>query len=325
MVDGMSVEIEDRAVSCGEHVVHFYADDAELLSAVGPYLSAAAQAGEVAIVIATESHRRAFESQLQASGVDVAQARLRGELLCLDAAETIAQFMTDGEIDQAAFHELIGGLMRRASASGRAVRAYGEMVALLWDAGEVLAAIELETLWNELAQELPFTLFCSYPAASVLGSEHANALHEVCHLHSAVLPRSDGGLTQHDSRTASELAAEFPARLEAPGEARRLLISELRQWGLEEPLVQDAALVLTELASNAVRHAGTPFSVAVLAEDSTLRIAVGDACPLAATVPHRELAPPLATHGLGLIDALAADWGVEHTPEGKIVWAQLRS
>ena len=77
--------------------------------------------------------------------------------------------------------------MRDAAASGRRVRAYGEMVALLWDAGDVLGAIELETLWHELGRELSFSLFCSYPASSVSGPEHAQALHQVCHLHSAVL------------------------------------------------------------------------------------------------------------------------------------------
>jgi DcmR-like sensory protein/histidine kinase-like protein len=321
----VSVNIKDRAVESGGHVVHFYEDDVELLDAVGPYLTAAAQAGEVAIVIATEAHRQAFEAELAASGVDLTQARARGELLCLDAAETMAAFMPEGEIDHAAFHEVVGGLVRHAAGSGRGVRAYGEMVALLWDAGDVLAAIELETLWNDLARELPFTLFCSYPAASVLCSEHAQALHEVCHLHSTVLASSDGELASSADTQEREFSAEFAPELKAPGEARRLLIGELRRWGHEEALVQDAALVLTELASNAVRHARTSFSIAVRAEGSTLRIAVRDTRPLAAPVLHGELASPLATHGLGLIDTLAVDWGVDGTTDGKVVWAQLRA
>jgi anti-sigma regulatory factor (Ser/Thr protein kinase) len=321
----MSVEIRDRKFGSGEHVVHFYEHNGELIEAVGPYLSAAARTGEVAIVIATEAHRRAFEAELEVSGIDLAQAYARGELLLLDAAETMVAFMPDGEIDHDAFHEVVGGLVRNAADSGRAVRAYGEMVALLWDAGDVLAAIELERLWNDLARELPFTLFCAYPAASVLGGEHAAALHEVCHLHSSVLHPPDGEQLPADSSKQDELAAEFPARLEAPGQARRLLIGALRRWGHDESLVQDAALVLTELASNAMRHAGTSFSIAVRAEASVLRIAVRDESPLAATVRNGELAPPLATHGLGVIDAVAADWGVESTPDGKVVWAQLRT
>ena len=41
---------------------------------------------------------------------------------------------------------------------------FGEMVWLLWDAGQVNAAIEVETLWNELGHQYPFSLLCAYPA-----------------------------------------------------------------------------------------------------------------------------------------------------------------
>lgn len=118
-----------------------------------------------------------------------------GRFVALDAAETMAAFMLDGQIDREAFRELVGGLLCTARESGRSVRAYGEMVALLWDAGDVLAAIELERLWNELGRKLQFSLFCSYPVACVSRSEHAEALHEVCHLHSCVLNGGSGELS----------------------------------------------------------------------------------------------------------------------------------
>ena len=78
--------------------------------------------------------------------------------------------------------------MRRAAATGRPVRAYGEMVALLWEHGDVLAAIELEELWNDLGRELDFSLLCAYRSASVQGDEHAQALEQVRLLHSSELP-----------------------------------------------------------------------------------------------------------------------------------------
>jgi hypothetical protein len=62
------------------------------------------------------------------------------------------------------------------------------MVTLLWQAGDVLSAIDLETLWNELAGELPFSLYCSYRSDSMMGHAQADALHEVCRLHSSVVP-----------------------------------------------------------------------------------------------------------------------------------------
>jgi anti-sigma regulatory factor (Ser/Thr protein kinase) len=308
----VAVDIQDFALDGGEHVVQFYEHDAELVEAVGPYLLAAAAGGDVAIVIATEAHRRAFEAELEAEEIDVAHLSASGRFICLDAASTMATFMSGGQIDHDAFHEAIGGLVRTAAESGRPIRAYGEMVALLWDSGDVLAAIELETLWNDLARELPFSLFCSYPAASVASSEHAEALHQVCHLHSSVL----------NPLAETELVAEFPAEREAPGRARRMAVASLLQWGHNEPLLEDVALVLSELATNAVVHAGSPFSVAVRVEDSTLRVAVADASPLTAAMREQGLSVQRG-HGLGLVDVLATRWGVEHTSDGKVVWAEL--
>jgi anti-sigma regulatory factor (Ser/Thr protein kinase) len=331
----VAVQTQDSAIELGEHIVQFYEDDAELLEAVSPYLTAAAVAGDVAIVIATEAHRQAFEAALEEDGIDVAEMIASGRLFWLDAASTMAEFITDGEIDHDAFDELIGGLVRTAAESGRPVRAYGEMVALLWDEGDVLGAIELERLWNELARELPFSLFCSYPAASVAGSEHAEALHQVCHLHSSVL-HSPAFLEEQVTveEMAVEMVAEFAAEREAPGHARRLVVAALREWGHDEALVQDAALVLSELATNAVVHAGSPFSVAVRAQESVLRVAVQDASPLDAASSEQGWAPEQgsvtghglvarAGHGLGLIDVLATRWGVEASASGKVVWAEI--
>jgi anti-sigma regulatory factor (Ser/Thr protein kinase) len=320
----VAVETQDIAVGTGEHFVQFYEHDAELGGAVGPYLAAAARAGEVAIVIATEAHRRAFTVELEAEGIDLAQLSAGGRFLSLDAADTMAAFMADGQIDHDAFHEVVGGLVRKTASSGRPVRVYGEIVALLWDAGDVLAAIELETLWNDLARELTFTLFCSYPAASVAGSEHAEALHQICHLHSSVLPSANDDWRGAGQCSQTKLVTEFAAERDSPGRARHLVVGTLRQWGHDDDiLVEDTALIVSELATNAVVHAGSPFSVAVRVEDSTLRVAVQDASPLAAGVSEERGLIPRIGHGLGLIDELSTRWGVESTPDGKVVWAEL--
>jgi anti-sigma regulatory factor (Ser/Thr protein kinase) len=319
----VAVDNQDIVVARREHVVQFYEHDAELLGAVVPYLAAGVAAGEVAIVIATKAHRRALEVELGACGIDLARAGADGRLVSLDAAATMASFMAGGQIDRDAFHELVGGLMREARKVGRPVRAYGEMVALLWEAGDVLAAIELETLWNDLAREHPFSLFCSYPAASVSGSECADALHAVCRLHSSVFhPASDGLQTDGHADGRILAAAEYPAEPESPGRARRLAVRALRGAGHDDALVYGAAIVLSELANNAVLHAGSAFSIAVRIQDSTLHIAVRDASPLDAAAVGQGLIVRLG-HGLGLIEALATCWGIESAPAGKVVWAEL--
>jgi anti-sigma regulatory factor (Ser/Thr protein kinase) len=325
----VAVETRDDAIAEGAHVVHFYEHDAQLLAAVGPYLLAAVQAGETAIMIATEPHRRAIEAALRAQDIDLPATAADGRLISLDAAATAAMLMPDGELDREAFQEVIGGTLRRATASGGTVRAYGEMVSVLWDEGNVLAALELEALWNELGRELPFTLFCSYPATSVAGAEHAQALHHVCHMHSSATSATTAvSLAVEDpppgySSTERALRAGLAPDANAPAHARQLVADVLRGWGYGDRAVGDAKLIVSELTSNAVRHAQSQFWLEVeVQEDSSLRVAVEDRMPLADAIANGGLiAQPL--HGLGLIATLCDGWGVQRTRDGKIVWALL--
>jgi anti-sigma regulatory factor (Ser/Thr protein kinase) len=218
------------------------------------------------------------------------------------------RFMSAGEIDPAAFRSVIGELVRRANERGRQVYAYGEMVALLWDAGNVLGAIELEKLWNELGREHDFSLWCGYHSHSLAVHEHADAVHEVCHLHTSVV----------DSATAS-----FAAGIDAPLAARRFVSSVLGRepYRGRAPLA-DAQLVVSELATNAVIHAGSPFSVSISRDGASIRVSVRDWSATPPVVRHPEPTDPRG-RGLRLVGALARHWGVEPCPDGKTVWAEL--
>jgi len=63
---------------------------------------------------------------------------------------------------------------------------FSEMVALLWDSGQVNSAIEVEAMWNEMVAQYPFSLLCGYPVRSVSGDHHQDSLAEVCRVHSSV-------------------------------------------------------------------------------------------------------------------------------------------
>jgi len=184
--------------------------------------------------------------------------------------------------------------------------------------------IERETECNEFAGEVLLSPFRSYAASSVSAFEHADAPHQVCHLHSSVVhPWGEDRQDTAEGSADFELAAKFSAARGAPGQARRMVVAALRRRGYGDTLVQDAALVLTELSANAVLHAGSPFSVSVSSEDSTLRIAVGDSRPLDGVSASHGLIPHPG-RGLGLIEAVSACWGTAAVSGGKIVWAELR-
>lgn len=322
----MAVETRTLPLRAGDHVVQFYRDDADLARVAGGYVAAAVRAGEVAIVIATAGHRRAFERELEAAGLDLAAARRRGSLILLDAAGTLAVFTIDGGIDRAAFRTVIGGLVGEMVRSGRPVRAYGEMVALLWESGDVLGAIELETLWNELGRELPFSLFCAYPDSSTSDTPHSHELQRICELHSSVVVPAAGVEDDDPATAGSEVVFDLAGEPAAPGEARRLVRDALGRWSgagvIDGGVIDDAVYVVSELATNAVRHVGAPFSVAVRLRprDRLLRLSVRDASRTGLDAVEAE-----PGRGLGLVARLARDWGVEVATDGKIVWAELVS
>jgi hypothetical protein len=155
----------DMATSEGGHVVQFYEQSPYLIDRVSSFIAPGLKAGEAAIVIATPEHRDMIAAQLGAHGVDVAEMRKQGSYVDLDAAETMSLFMIDGQPDRRRFVEVIGGTITRARPKAQfpIVRAFGEMVALLWAQGRQDAAINLEELWNELLGHHPFSLMCGYP------------------------------------------------------------------------------------------------------------------------------------------------------------------
>jgi len=173
----------------GEHVVLFYRDQEELAGWVSEYLLPAVAGDGVAIVLATPDHRKSFERRLARAGVDVAAARAQGSYVALDASETIRGFMVADRPDPASFWQKITPLLQQAATVGRPIRVFGEMVALLWDAGLVNAAIEVEAMWNELAGQHPFSLLCAYPAQLVSCVHQLDAVTEVCRAHAEVIGR----------------------------------------------------------------------------------------------------------------------------------------
>ncbi len=318
------VGTHETALGAGDHVVQFYECDSDLARSVAAYVAGAVRGGGAAVVIASEDHQRAFEARLTAAGVDLVEALTDLRLVRLDAAATLEKFTSEARIDAEAFHRVIGSAIRAAGGQGRTVRAYGEMVAILWDAGDVAGAIELERLWNDLVAEHQCSLLCAYRSSSVRGPGYARALGRVCRLHSRVLraPASEPMQVRHGSSARIAVRAEFLAQREAPREARRFLTDALRQRRCDGTLAANAQLVLSELATNAVVHARSRFSVGIRCTTRGVLLSVADASPAPPAILAQG-SPLESGCGLRLVAALASDWGTEFTARGKTVWAEL--
>lgn len=106
----------------------------------------------------------------------------------LDAFDTLSKFMVDGFPDPVLFKKVIGGVFEEFVDSRYEVRAFGEMVALLWENGNRSGAVELEELWNNIQKEYSFSLFCAYPMNILEGESQIESFAKVCDTHSNVLP-----------------------------------------------------------------------------------------------------------------------------------------
>ena len=101
--------------------------------------------------------------------------------------------MDSGRPSAHRFDAVVGGLIDQVVAQfpGRRIRAFGEMVDLLAERGNMAAAAALEDLWNRLARRRPFSLLCGYRVDVFDRGAQIAVLPEVCRAHSHVLPAED--------------------------------------------------------------------------------------------------------------------------------------
>ena len=190
----------------GGHVVMFHRDGDEFAGLVSAYLLGALREGGAAIVIASPEHRRAIRARLAQAGTDVAAAEAAGAFVTLDALETVLRCMVADWPDPASFWRVISPLIRGATEAFKPVHVLGEMVALLWDSGEVNAGIEVEAMWHEMAAQYPFSMLCAYPVPSVRGDQDEDSLAEVCRIHSSAA----GAIPVHTSPQAESRSSRCP-------------------------------------------------------------------------------------------------------------------
>jgi anti-sigma regulatory factor (Ser/Thr protein kinase) len=147
------------------------------------------------------------------------------------------------------------------------------------------------------------------------------------------------GLTVHPNREAALAAAlaaqaalqrirvRLPADPRSALTARRLVAEACHNWGLAD-LAEAALVVVSELVSNAVVHAGTDLDVSAAVRGAYLHLSVRDGSrlrPLMSPVNGADGAALTSGRGLYLVDSCTAGWGAAVASDGKVVWATLRT
>lgn len=177
-----------------EHVVQIYENDEAFLDLLTGFVSGGVNAGECAVVIATAAHLAALETRLAATGYSVTSLISNTQYLPLDAEKTLSEFMVNDWPDENLFNKVISEVIVKAKGNGRKVRAFGEMVAILWAKGHVGATVRLEHLWNKFCENEAFSLFCAYPKSGFTGDAAESVMH-ICSAHTKMITGVTPGKT----------------------------------------------------------------------------------------------------------------------------------
>jgi signal transduction histidine kinase len=214
------------------HAVQFYEDDHFLIASVGDFLASGLAVGQRVLAVATALHRQALRQHLEHRGFDADRAMLRGQLMLADADELLAQFMVGDLPDPIRFRHVLDRVFRGLELfpSRGAVRVFGEMVDVLSRSGNVSGAIQLEALWNDLAERESFSLLCAYSMTTFGDGDHTANVASICGAHAHVIPTERYTQVEEDARLREiALLQQRAQALVAELEHRRALEASLRE------------------------------------------------------------------------------------------------
>jgi PAS domain-containing protein len=248
-----------------DHRVQFYEDESALADSVGAFLGEGLEAGDSVLIVSPEPRRHAIERLLRARGLSPDRLAMEGRYVHEEAGRVLSDVLSAGRPDPERFERALGALYERATnrRRGARVRAFGEMVSLLYAEGRREAAIDLERLWNAFASRRSLGLLCAYPLAAFSRESDGGAFARICAEHDSLLPSGEY------ARLASKRAREEHvvglqrrvAALEGAEDARRRAqdLLERRERELSDLLdtTRDGVIDLTPAGD--VRYANAAF------------------------------------------------------------------
>jgi MEDS: MEthanogen/methylotroph, DcmR Sensory domain len=169
-----------------EHIVQLFDDTESLADSLARFLREGFEREETTLVVAGANQWSSTVKRFADHPARLSRAMATGQLIVLDSVTSLDRLRPEGRLSHARFDEVVGALVRQLCSRGRPLRVYGEMVDLLALEGDFEAARRLEGLWNELALEQSFTLFCGYSAVHFGDPTSAPALMRICRSHTLV-------------------------------------------------------------------------------------------------------------------------------------------
>lgn len=182
-------------IAPSDHVIQIYENDVVFLDALAGFIGGGINANECVIVIATSTHLKELDKRLNSYGIRVDTLVEDDRYIPLDADETLSKFMVNGWPDEDLFIKTFSSIIERGNNKNRRIRAFGEMVAILWARGLNDATVQLEQLWNKFCSKNQFCLFCAYPKSGFI-RDNNESINRICSCHTKMIDGSEKQLTE---------------------------------------------------------------------------------------------------------------------------------
>jgi hypothetical protein len=172
----------------GDHLVQFYEDEEYLVNLITDYAVPALNSGEGVVLIGTAAHNQAFLESFHCFCDNVEDALIEGQLVLVDAEEMLGNLLRRPRSLEENFHKHINHLLLKMKSKFTSIKAFGEMVDILWKKGDRITTLELEQHWNMTCSRLKITLLCAYHLSSFQEESLTQGYKDICQCHSHVIP-----------------------------------------------------------------------------------------------------------------------------------------
>jgi len=172
----------------GNHIFQVCQDETSQAELLTHYVMEGLENSEGIVIIARPALRKAVISKMKGIDLDAQVLKSEGKIKFFDAEFLLSGFLIDGVLDEQAFQQFVASPVLAMQLKYGKVRAFGEMVDVLWKDAQQDLAIELEGWWGELCDKHSFMLLCTYLLDSLDPNNYENSLERICKCHTHSLP-----------------------------------------------------------------------------------------------------------------------------------------
>lgn len=227
-----------------DHLVQLYESEEHLHKIVCSFIIPAIKSDEAVIVIAEKRRIDALEACFREQSINVERMKHQHQLVFVDAEVLADRSLPDGRFEGERVEQFLVDLFTRVQKNHRRVFVYGELVNVLCERGQHVAALELEQIWSRFVTGREITLLCGYDMNNFKDGGLDKVFDRICRQHTQIKPS--------ESYTALDTPEQQNLMIASLQQRARALESEVIHHRVTETTLQGALSLLSARTGEAV-------------------------------------------------------------------------